>query len=485
MPDLNVRSLQRRRRRLRRAALYALALVLAGCGFGFLESLTELVSAKPDRHQLLFSELARQMSLATGTPMIVKEDDETLAAFESEYNRRNRKFGFAAGKVIVPNNGLLQFTYVPGMMDQLGPGLIEISGAQLVRENTRPVIWEDETGTHPLVIWIYSKRESLLACFVYQLLTPDHPLSIRPPRPDPRIIQSLDWNGVVTVHGEVPDVKIFPEHAFLLPLGDLKLENLDRKATEVPNLFVFLHGLPMVTSPGYNETKQPPLPSAGDTIALLRRQVAQSYFRTQRVFRLGILPLGVLGLTVSLWRMRRLRLEFNQSIGKLIPHLMPMKRLGFIAFQTADLEAEMSAAAAEARSIEERVLAARMQKAEIAKLNEELRRYVAESQPAADELASISRAVASGSLSELRSLAAGYRLKQERERQIAREREREIQWLESEFEAVPPIMRLNEAREAWDLYQRAMTLADPRLKLHGLKNARKKLPKNLTAESSD
>jgi len=87
------------------------------------------------------------------------------------------------------------------------------------------------------------------------------------------------------------------------------------------------------------------------------------------------------------------------------------------------------------------------------------------------------------SLSELRRLTALYQEKRERENQIAREQEREIQWLESEFEAVPETKR-DEAREAWLLYQRAKSCDDPKEKLHQLKEARKKLPKELRTETA-
>ncbi len=477
------RPIQKKRIHLQQASVVAAVLILAGLSFGFVDSLTGRISFKPDRHRLLFSELARQTSLATGTPTIVKEDDETLAAFEREYNRRNQKLGLAAGQVTAPDNSVLQFSYVPGMMEKIGSGLIEIPGSKLVKENTRPMIWEDEPGTHPLVVWIYSVRENLLACFVYQLLTPDHPLSIRPPYPDPRVIQSLDLSDTVSVHGEVPNVKVFPEHAYLLPLGDLKLENLNRGATDVPNLFVFLHGLPMVMSPAREERNQPVLPTAEDTIALLRNQAARPFVLTRRFFRFGVLPLGLVLLVVGFWRMQTLHRKYNSQVDELLPSFLPRNRLGFIAFQTADLESQMKAAQTEVRALQERALAAELEKVELHTLKEELQRYLANSQLNDDEIVRINGALATQSLPEFRSLAVGFRLKLERERQIVRERERELQWLESEFESIPPLKRHNEARDAWDLYQQALTLDDPRLRLHALKDARKKLPKDLIAGS--
>lgn len=237
---------QQKRLRLKRNTLYASIIVLIGGCFGFVDRLAERLAPKPDYYKLFFTELARQATLATGTPTIIKQDEDTLKFFENEYNRRNAKLGLAEGKVVPSDKGLLQFSYAPGMIEQLGPGLSLMPSSEILRTNARPVIWEDEEGMRPLVVWTYSKRETLLACFVYQLLTADHPLVRRPPSPDLRIIQNIDWKGVVSVQGSIPKVKVFPEHAYLLPLGDMKLENLDPRAQEMPNLAVPYLALPMV-----------------------------------------------------------------------------------------------------------------------------------------------------------------------------------------------------------------------------------------------
>lgn len=108
-----------------------------------------------------------------------------------------------------------------------------------------------------------------------------------------------------------------------------------------------------------------------------------------------------------------------------------------------------------------------------------MQRYVLDNQPAPNDLARIDRALDSESLPELRSLTDHYRRKTGRENQIAREQQREIQWLVSEFEAVPQLKRRNEAREAWKLYERALSCDDAKAKIHSLKEARKKLPREL------
>lgn len=209
--------------------------LLAGCTFGFVDSLTQRIVPKPDYHKLLFTELARQNTLLTGTPIIVKEDESALAMFEREFNRRNARLGIPPQHLSTPADEVFGFSYAPGMIEQTGTGLIRTPGSQLAKQYGALTIYEDERETHPMVIWTYSKRESLLAVFLYQLLTPDHPLAVNPPHPDPRLKQRIDWNGVVSVHGSIPNVTIFPEHAFLVPLGDMKLENLGPQSKDMPN----------------------------------------------------------------------------------------------------------------------------------------------------------------------------------------------------------------------------------------------------------
>jgi hypothetical protein len=469
---------RRKRGRLKRESVCALVVVLAGCGFGFVDSLTQRIVPRPDYHNLLFTELARQTTLQTGTPTIVKEDDSALAMFEREFNRRNARFGISAQQIAMPDNEVFGFSFAPGMIDQTGTGLMKTAFSQLVKQHGALTIYEDEPGTHPMVIWTYSRREGLLAVFLYQLLTPDHPLAINPPHPDPRFKQYIDWNGVVSVQGSIPNVTIFPEHAFLVPLGDMKLENFGPRARDMPQLFVLQHALPAVVSPGHDPAKVS-VPNAGETIMLLRTQATRPFIFTRRVFRLGVLPLGLLWLGTNFWRMRRLHRSFSTQLAELAPTEMPWHHTSFAAFLTADLEAAMAAAAKEAHSIQEKMLAAERERAQIDELRDELQRYVLQNEAAPGELARIDRALNSELLLELRSLTDHYRRKMETEKQIAREQQREIQWLVSEFEAVPQLKRRNEAREAWALYERALTCDDAKTKLHWLKEARKKLPRGL------
>jgi hypothetical protein len=437
---------------------------------------------KPDYHKLLFTELARQAALQTGTPTIVKEDDSTLAMFEREFNRRNARLGILDQQITMPDNEVFGFSFAPGIIQQTGTALMRIPGSQLVRDTSAVTIYEDEPGTHPLVVWTYSKRESLLSVFLYQLLTPDHPLAINPPLPDPRFKQYIDWNGVVSVQGSIPNVTIFPEHAFLVPLGDMKLENLGPRATDMPQLFVLQHALPGVVSPGHDPASVS-VPNAWETIMMLRKQAARPFVFTQRVFRFAVMPLGIVWLGLCVWRLRKLHREFSRQVGEITPSLAAQHRIGFFAFLFATLAAKLTAAASEAHALQEETLAAERLRVETNELQAELQRYLVEHQLPPDEAEQIDRALSSGSLSELHSLANHYRKKTELENQVARDQQREIQWLESEFEAIPHIKR-DEVAEAWSLYRRAIGVSDPRARLHSLKEARKKLPKDFRTEGS-
>ncbi len=471
--------LQRKRARLKRGALYALVVIVTGCVFGFVDRLTRRIVPKPDYYKLLFTELARQNYLQTGTPTIVKEDEHTLALFEEEYNLRNAKYGFSNEQVVPPKVSVLQYSYPPGMLDLIGKGIVEVPFTRIVQEQARLMIWHNEPGWHPLVVWVYSREEQLLACFVYVLVTPDHPFSIHPPRGDARIIRPIDRNGVVSVQGSIPDFKVFPEHAYLIPLENLKLGNLDPRAKDVPNFWVLYHVLPGVLGSGNDGTNAPETPTAGETLALIRARAMRPFTLTRRVLRLGILPLGVLWFGLSFWRLRKLHQQFNEQIEEAASsHL-----LGFARFLTADLDSEVSTAEREAHDARERELSAERERNEIEGMKEEILTLVADGRLAPDKAHRIDHALASDSLVELRELIARYRRTREHEAEIARERQREIQWLESEFEAIPIIDR-SEIPDAWNLYQQALNFDEAKVRLHWLKEARKKLPREFRAEAT-
>ena len=143
-----------------------------------------------------------------------------------------------------------------------------------------------------------------------------------------------------------------------------------------------------------------------------------------------------------------------------------------------DLERELAAAKARALALREQHVAAERELTEIAELKDQLRKLLSEAHFSPDEARKIERGLASESLVELRELTSIYRQQRERAAELAREQQREIRWLESEFKAIPPLER-EEAHEAWELYKKAVSVDDPKEKLNWLKEARKKLPKDL------
>jgi hypothetical protein len=122
-------------------------------------------------------------------------------------------------------------------------------------------------------------------------------------------------------------------------------------------------------------------------------------------------------------------------------------------------------------------------------LKEELQAYREQLEISAEQVKRFDEVLHGGSIEELRRLAALYRpvveQKQdelEMEQQKSREREREIRRLESELETIPLEQRNQEAREAWSLFQQTKGIEDAREKLRLLKEARKKLPRELRPE---
>ena len=453
-----------------------------GCCFGFVNSLTQRVAPKPDYYKLLFTELARQTSLQSGTPTIVKEDEHTLALFEREYNARNARHGLTRERVFAPKDSVMLFTFLPGAFETVGARTVEIPFYRIIQEQARPTVSHDEDGWHPIVVWVYSRNEHLLACFVDILVTPDHPFSREPPHPDTRIIKPIDWEGTVSVQGSIPNLNVFLEQAYLIPLDNLRPKSLDPRSKDTPDFWTLYHVLPGVTGSEFDPAEAPATPTAGETLALLRARAMRPFLITRRVFRLGVLPLGVLWLGLNFWRMGRLHQKFSKQIDELTTASLAKRRISFRAFLTADLGAEIVTAEAKVRALQEQALVVERERTEIKELKEELHRLVADYQLSPEGARRIDLALASESLVELRELTAGYRQKREREAEIARERQREIQWLESEFEAISTIKR-NEIPEAWNLYQQAISFDDRRVRLHWLKEARKKLPREFKSEA--
>src|SRR5438552_1383487 len=118
--------IQTRRKWLARLTLCGFIVIVIGFSVGFVDGVTAIVLPNPDYYRLWFTELARQSNLLTGTPVIVKHDEDTLESFNTEYNRRNKKLGLPPGEAARSNDAVAQFTYAPAMMSIIGSGISEI-----------------------------------------------------------------------------------------------------------------------------------------------------------------------------------------------------------------------------------------------------------------------------------------------------------------------------------------------------------------------
>ncbi len=467
-----LQKLYRNRNRQRLAGSCAFGLVIIGIAFGFVDRFAEKIAPLTDYHRILFTELARQHFVLTGTPTIVKEDDFTLELFERQYDRTISQVSGFPTMLTMPFGYLWQFSYAPG-----GINLTSISFEDLQSRGERLTI----RSPTPVVVWVYSAREGMLACFGYQMITANHPLAGSSATPEGRMIESLDWNGKVSTQGSVPTSRVLPTHGFLIPFRDLKLSNLDRHATEDPNLALFDFALPLFL----DQTR--PVPPAGPSVsstarlAGLREQAAQPFLLTQRIFRLIVLPIGCLLFVGVAWSMNRLRRRFESALSELRPNAQQPGRKNLMNFSFGNLKDDISAARAEASSIQQQLLANQKKQAEIEDVTERLGHYAKQLGLSSEEGTRIERALSNNTADGLRQIVALLSEKaaaQEREQQLARERQRETVWIEAEFEMIPQVKRA-EAQEAWELYERALQTPDPKNRLHFLKEARKKLPRDL------
>lgn len=445
---MDQRALQQQRNRLLRGAALALTLMLFSLGMGFIPSWAEAVAPKPDRHKVFVAELAHLHVLATNTPTIVKEEAATLEFFEKQYNIRNEHLGSPAAKVTAPVEGLLSFSYLAGVMD-----LKATSEEVQRRQVTNP---SATLAMYPLSLWVYSRQEGLMACFSC-VIAPPALLNNPPPWLNPNNLLTVDLSDVVSVEGSLPSGEFMftPVVADLLVFGDLGLEKLDRNSAADPDLSRFDYMLPLAYVHGTNVV--PPRVSGKETIERLRLMAAFPAHLIRWSFRLLILPAGLLWLS---WRLLGLR-KLNRR------HRLEL----------AIIDARASQRLSQARQREE---SGRLE------LIDELREYRGRLELAGDEIRRFDAVLSGGSTEELLELRDRYRPiierqieELEREKQRQRERDREIQWLESELEALPLEKRANEAREAWALYEAAQTAWDEKEKLHWLKEARKKMPKEL------
>lgn len=478
---METRATERRRNRLLRAAAYSTALVVAASAVGFVDSLTERVAPEPNLHRILFDELAYQHFTLTTTTTVVEEMDKTFELFEEKYKLRNQKLGTKPVPLSLPQGGLLHFSFFPGGVD-----LAELPFEEMLWLRTNPTFKFTPPSGSPLALWFYSKPQQLLAVLCYEMVDSDS-VKNPPAVPDPRVIEKIDRLGATSVYGSVPDGWGVAVHAYLLPFVDLQLEKLSHHSREDPDLSLFNFALPLLFPSAQTGFVIPPDATGKETIARLRLDAAIPFLMTRWLSRLLALPIAVFWLLFSVWRLRKLHKHYEWTVEMVLP---PTGRrhapVGFFGFLFNALENRTAEWIEQAREEYQITMAHQREHEEMEELRSELERYKAMPGLSGAQVALIDSALMSDSIEEIRQgIVVCRRVVQERAAQLEREvqtlrdREREIRRLENELETIPTEKRRTDAKEAWTLYERARVATDARERLHWLKEARKRVPREL------
>lgn len=276
-------------------------------------------------------------------------------------------------------------------------------------------------------------------------------------------------------------------HAYLLPFGDLKLENLDRHSNEDPDLRLFNYALPLVLPSNYAGFIIPPEFTTPETFAWLRAEAATPFYQTRATLR-SLAVVCAFWLLFGSWYLGRLRQRYHAWVEVCLPGTQrgTSRRLGFREFLSGELESIDRDDIARAVERHHGVLAGRRQQDEKQNLTDELQSLRDAVELTGPQRTQLDRARSEGSLEELQKLVGVYgSLIDQRKARLAaqaqqeRDRQREIQRLEVELETIPVEKRDTDARQAWDLYQQARAIEDERERLHALKEARKNVPRDL------
>ncbi|HWX40102.1 MAG TPA: hypothetical protein VN345_03035, partial [Blastocatellia bacterium] len=335
-----------------------------------------------------------------------------------------------------------------------------------------------------VALWLYSEEQRLLACFA---CVPVDPVLLMNPEPwlDRGNLLTVDRLRAVTVRGDLRDVKLAPIVADLIVLGDLRLENLDHRSQQDPDLGRLDYLLPMVNPPGVRGSA--PTASAQATIERLRDEAAGGFLAVRWYSRLLFPLIGLLWLARNFRRLGRLYQQCNTAVHARTT--MGRASLTYTEFLRGDLEHRLVAAVAEAR-VEQYTLGAKeREKAERVRLADQLHMYKAALPLTPAQAALVDKSLSNGATDAMRNaegmcleLERQHKLRVEKEQQFVRDTTREVERLQREIQAIALDKRDKEARECWSLYQRSATTEDLRERLRLLKLARKKMPRELRPE---
>jgi hypothetical protein len=306
-------------------------------------------------------------------------------------------------RVTEPVDALANFSYVPG-----GIGLTEIPLEQVLWQHKNPTIQFTEPSGPPEVVWFYSKRQRLLVVVCYEMIEQES-VSNPPRTPDPRVIERIDWFGAVATHGYVPYRKGVAVHAYLLPFGDLKIENLDRHSNEDPDLRLFNYALPLVLPSNYAGFIIPPEVTTPETFAWLRAEAAAPFYQTRATLR-SLAVVCAFWLLFGSWCVGRLRQRYHAWVEVCLPGTQKgtSRRLGFREFLSGEIERIARHDIARAVERHHGVLAGRRQQDEKQNLADELLSLRDAVELTGPQRTQLDRARSEGSLEEMQKLVGVY-----------------------------------------------------------------------------
>ncbi|MCI0392919.1 MAG: hypothetical protein MOB07_29660 [Acidobacteria bacterium] len=469
--------LRRKRNRLRNSALVTGLILFASGVIGVAGWHRQRSSPRPDYYMLFLTDLAEQHYRLTGTVTVVRENERALDYLNRLYGRKARRDRRPEEMASVSHNGVLHFSFVPGAI-----GWQEYPFAYLAEKQMAPSMTFTEPSGEPLALWVFSRSERALA-----VIFAEQPVVDDLVNPGPRIIETVNRSGAAAAMGDFKPAEVALAQAYLLPLDKLRLDAPGEWAGNAATLEQVAGSVPLLFGVGAESATGQTRLDAGQSLARLEAAAPPIFFTLAWATRWIVFPVALL-MAWTLFRLRKVRREWNGSLSRAVPEDRAVLHFGFFRFLTADLVVEV-----------ERLLAetADQRREEASRRQEQSRRerFETEMRDCLGMLARLGQGspcdegwLTEASTAELEEMAAHchrlverHREQVEREGQAARERARQIYWLEGEFAAVPPEKRA-EAASAFALYEQACAASDPGKRLEMLKAARKLLPKEFKGE---
>lgn len=476
----NLDLLRHNHSRLRRTLLVACLLLIISALIGGTGWYQQRSRPRPDYYKIFLSGLADQHYRLTGTTTVVIENEGGIEYLQQLYHRKTQRDHQPDEPISLSRQGVLQFSFVPGTM-----GLAEYPLAYLIEQPVAPSMSFSEPAGAPLALWIFSRSEHALAI----IFTEQPPVGDFAD-PGLRLFEMVTSSNALAVAGNFHDNPVVLTHAYLLPLDNLGLDLTGQWWGSVARLNQIVSALPLLFGVGATDpTGQ----------GRLNSQIALNQLSTAGppIFELVARGIGwIVTPLVSLWvvwvlvRLRQVWQSWQNLLAPIVSSSPSSFHYSFPDFLTADLEVEATRLITQ--STEQR-------REEIARQQTELKRHrrEAELRQCLDKLAQLGQPLpcqvewmveASATelddmLSRCRRLAQEQQERIDNEEQTARERLHKIQWLESEFAAIP-LEKRAAVIQAWTLYEQACASNDSRLKLDLLKSARKFLPKEFRKNQS-